>query len=157
MVSKTYEFTSDDVPGWNNGKNRWVALEILFSVLGLGAAIYMEYHIKAINLTKKAGTPAPKPTGNQEEGARGEDYIDDSEDIESELPELPGLPSGTLPPASGTAKLAPYDIIHEFWLILFFHAVSLICGMRHSAQVLTVIFAYVHFLMFAAYVFFHVS
>lgn len=160
MVSKTFEFTADEVPGWNNYLNRWVALEIFLTVIGLGAIVYMEYHNKDFKFTKKRSNGGTQESAQpQSEGARGQDYIDNSEDLESEMsandPPAVNEPGRLAPTA--TVQVPQYDLIHEFWLLMFFHAVSLICGMRHSAQVLTVIFAYIHFLAFAAYAFFHVS
>lgn len=150
-TSTVYEFTSENVPGWNNLNNRWVAIEVLLSVIGLFVVLYFEWKNKEIklagNVTKEG------ETNNREAG-----YVD-SEDDESEPP-APSPPDEDNPGrlAEGTTSTTKhYFILQEFWLLLTFHSVSLVAGMRHSAQGLGVLFAYIHFLIFGAFVFFHVN
>ena len=156
QTTPNYEFTADHVPGWKNGNNRWVAVEILLSVIGLFVVIFMEWNNKEPKIAgKSTGTTATKKS----EGEWQSDYVDSSEDSESGPPaQNPPNPNdpGRLG-ETGSNSLKNYDLIQDFWLYMSFHAVSVVVGMRHSAQGLGVLFAFIHFLLLGGFVFFHVN
>lgn len=151
-TAPVYEFTSDQVPGWNTGNTRWVTVEVFLSLVGLFVVLFMEWKNKEINIAGKL--PSLKSSDN-----RQSEYVDSSEDNQS------SPPANRPPNEDNPGRLAEgeksttqhYHLIQEFWLLMFWHGVSLVVGMRHSAQGLTVIFAYIHFLLIGGYVYFHVK
>jgi hypothetical protein len=145
----TTTFTKEDVPTWKTGYVRLCIFEVLLCAIGVTVPVVFEY-LKKDSKPRIAGAP------DQREANRRAQY-----NVE-EPGSTPQLSPDIRPPrvvqdlTNPNQHKTAYDPIHEFWLNLSFHVISLGCAFHHSESVMMVVFAYLHGIIFAGYVYLEV-
>lgn len=94
----------------------------------------------------------------EEDKKEGEDKKDGSSPSKTDLKPQSNKPAGIGLAVMGADDINDFEFIHQLWLYLFFHVISLgISFHRIHQSGIIVLWAYLHALCFAAFIFFHVS
>ena len=162
MVSN---FTSSDVTGWPVGVIRWCVLEVLLcsaAILGINVLEFLRKNQMIIGFPKGY-------LHDEKEAEKGQNYKDEEKKGADDKkaagsPKKEDIPPQSTKPAVvgltvlGLDEINDFDFIHHLWLFLLFHVISLGVSFHRLHQGgLIVLWAYLHALCFAAYIFLHVS
>lgn len=158
-------FTREDVTGWAVGVIRWCILEVLLC----SAAILA---INVLELMRKNQMIIGFPQGyihdeneaqraeNYKEGEKkdGEEKKDGDSAGKTDLKPQSNKPAGIGLTVTGLEEVNDFEFIHQLWLYLLFHVISLgVAFHRINQSGLIVLWAFLHAICFAAYIFFHVN